>query len=82
MRPFIDLTGQRFGKLTVIDPLSRRHNGNRSMFWLCRCDCGGSTEARADALKSGAKLSCGCLRGGRRPDPAKAGRRVHRKVTL
>jgi hypothetical protein len=47
-----DLTGQRFGKLTVVcrsDP----PNPTRRAHWLCRCDCG------ADAVKNGKYLLCG-----------------------
>lgn len=34
----IDLTGQRFGKWTVIE---RKSNGKgKNARWLCRCDCG------------------------------------------
>lgn len=55
----LDLRGQRFGRLTVLDedPVSR--NGNR--FWHCRCDCGNDTWVRANILKSGKTQSCGCL---------------------
>ena len=59
----IDLTGQRFGRLTVIkraeDHISK--SGIRSVQWLCQCDCGNqSIVGRAD-LKTGNTKSCGCL---------------------
>ena len=39
-RKAIDLTGKRFGKLTVI---SRKENIGNSAAWLCQCDCGNKT---------------------------------------
>lgn len=58
-----DLTGQRFGRLTVekhvVDyPTSR---GARTG-WLCRCDCGGKVVVATYPLTSGHTRSCGCLR--------------------
>lgn len=53
-----DLTGQRFGRLTVI---SAAEAGDDGAVWVCRCDCGHEVTARADHLKSGAIKSCGCL---------------------
>jgi hypothetical protein len=37
MGQFIDITGQRFGKLVV---LKRAPNKNKAVMWLCQCDCG------------------------------------------
>jgi hypothetical protein len=57
-----NLTGQRFGRLTVegyVDP--KRANLNRQQCWLCRCDCGKVTIVPAGSLKSEATRSCGCL---------------------
>lgn len=53
-----DLTGQRFGKLTVV---SRAANGvyERSR-WNCVCDCEGTTTSYAADLKRGHSTSCGC----------------------
>jgi hypothetical protein len=54
----IDLTNQKFGKLTTI---SHKHNGHiRS--WLCVCDCGGQTIVSTNKLTSGHTQSCGCIR--------------------
>ena len=40
MAKFLDLTGQRFGKLTVIKFSKDVQSGNRKRkYWLCRCDC-------------------------------------------
>jgi len=54
----IDLTGQKFAKLTVISMLPR-HKGPHT-YWNCRCDCGGSTIASSNNLRRGRHASCGC----------------------
>jgi hypothetical protein len=58
---FKDLTGQKFGKLTVV---KRANNDiyNRSR-WLCKCDCGGENEVLGYYLTSGRTISCGCITG-------------------
>ena len=53
-----DLTGQRFGNLTVIGLDDKKQT--RRTFWICECDCGNITSSRSDGLLSGAKKSCGC----------------------
>lgn len=60
----IDLTGMKFGKLTVIKEFGHSKDGR--VTWLCRCECGGEKIASGHDLKSGATKSCGCLRSGRR----------------
>lgn len=55
-----DLTGQRFGNLTVIEVAEgKTSNGNRK--WLCLCDCGGSKRVAGANLRRGHTRSCGCL---------------------
>lgn len=55
---FIDITGQRFSRLTVI----RRVEGVKGpALWLCVCDCGKETKAYGSDLRHGKKKSCGCL---------------------
>ncbi len=55
-----DLTGQQFGKLTV---LRRSENNNHGRAcWICRCACGNEVTVPAMRLKSGHTRSCGCLR--------------------
>lgn len=58
MGKFIDLTGQRFGRLIVIERVKSKNPNAR---WLCKCDCGNHKEVDAHALKSGNIKSCGCL---------------------
>lgn len=54
-----DLSGQRFGRLTVVE-YAGRNRQNRAM-WKCVCECGNVVITRSDALKSGDVQSCGCL---------------------
>ena len=57
-----DITGQRFGRLTAIRFTKvRQSNGNRSNYWLWRCDCGSEVELKTRHVKYGVTLSCGCL---------------------
>lgn len=59
MAKALDLTGQRFGRLTVIERAENNKHGNT--MWLCRCDCGNITTVRTRDLKSYHTQSCGCL---------------------
>jgi hypothetical protein len=56
---FVDITGQRFGRLTVIKPLESRY-GQRH--FQCRCDCGRVVTLPGGNIRSGNTRSCGCLR--------------------
>lgn len=60
MGKFIDLTGQRFGKLVVI----KRDGSDKSKHstWLCQCDCGNTIIYTCNNLKRGSRIKhCGCL---------------------
>ncbi len=59
----IDLTGKRFGRLTVIkrDEDYIQASGRRRIMWLCNCDCGAVKSVMGDNLRSGKSTSCGCL---------------------
>lgn len=59
MGEFIDLTGQKFGRLTVIQ---RVPNKKDKVMWLCKCICGTEIVCAGNHLKSGASRSCGCYR--------------------
>ena len=56
----LDLCGQQFGRLTVLNDTGNR---DRSGFvvWLCRCECGRMHETNTGALRAGKVRSCGCL---------------------
>lgn len=58
MSKFIDLTGQRFGRLTV---LRRAENIGIYTAWECLFDCGNKKIIRGNSIKSGMTRSCGCL---------------------
>lgn len=83
MGKLIDLTGQRFGRLTV---LGRSENQGKQTTWSCKCDCGRMAVVRGDHLREGATQSCGCweetyrnsgmvhlVHGGRTPDCSRFG---------
>lgn len=55
-----NLTGQKFGRLTVVESTDERRNG--SIIWKCKCDCGKYFLARSADLRKGNTKSCGCLR--------------------
>ena len=60
MSKLIDLTGNRYCKLVVIE---RAENTNRGEpRWKCKCDCGNITTVKGQNLKHGLVKSCGCLR--------------------
>lgn len=60
MSRLIDLTGKKFGRLTVIERGEGRYGG--SAFWVCRCDCGNTVTVDGANLRSGNSTSCGCFK--------------------
>lgn len=54
-----DISGQRFGKLTVIRYVGKDNYNNA--LWECTCDCGNTTVVSTKGLRSGGTKSCGCL---------------------
>ena len=55
MVEFIDLLGQKFGRLKII---KRGKNKGTKAAWLCRCDCGKTTIVEGSSLRSGNTRSC------------------------
>jgi hypothetical protein len=53
----VDLTGRRFGWLTVVSHVETVGGKRR---WLCMCGCGGEKVIPTDSLTSGKTKSCGC----------------------
>lgn len=53
------MTGQRFGRWTVIQQAGR--SSNNSVIWQCKCDCGVIKNVNGVTLRNGSSLSCGCL---------------------
>ena len=56
-RKLLDLTGQRYGHLTVLE---QAENVDGRTAWSCRCDCGQEVVAQSRHLRSGHVTSCGC----------------------
>lgn len=62
MPKLIDLSGRRFGRLTVIQ---RAESNRKEVYWVCQCDCGNRKTVRGGLLTTKYKKrrirSCGCL---------------------
>lgn len=56
----LDLTNQKFGKLTVLYKTSKRTN-DRCIIWHCKCECGNECDVAGHSLKRGNTTSCGCV---------------------
>jgi hypothetical protein len=52
-----DISGQKFGMLTVI----KWAHGGQNSYWLCKCSCGNETTVPMPNLKSGNTTHCGCV---------------------
>lgn len=65
MGNFKDLTGRRFGKLTVLyrtkDYISPKSQKPRAV-WRCKCECGNETDVLGENLRKGNTVSCGCAK--------------------
>lgn len=60
MGNFIDLTGQKFSRLLVLEKTPYRQDN--SVVWLCQCDCGNTVYVSSINLRKGRTKSCGCLK--------------------
>ena len=60
MPKLIDITGQKFNSLTVLE---RAENLSTKTAWRCQCDCGNEIVVEGQNLKNGKRKSCGCKRG-------------------
>ena len=58
--PHEDMTGQKFGKLTVILYAGKSTRKDRSSRWVCKCECVGEKVATRLDLLNGYVKSCGC----------------------
>ena|ERR1700676_50660 len=54
-----DLTGQKFGSWTVVE-FAGHKNKIKVIKWLCRCDCGHTSEVDSHSLTSGGSSKCRC----------------------
>jgi hypothetical protein len=59
--PRVNLEGQRFGKLLVLQITQNKNSKSKQIHWLCRCDCGKETIVSSHSLQAGITKSCGCL---------------------
>jgi hypothetical protein len=67
---FIDLTGETFGRLTVVSRAINAADGR--VQWLCSCSCGDTAIVRGQYLRSGHTQSCGCFQNETRVQNGKA----------
>ena len=56
----VEMRGKSFGRLTVLSRAKSKPNGDA--VWVCKCSCGKELSVLGRGLRSGASLSCGCLR--------------------
>lgn len=61
MGKILDLTGQKFGYLTVLQLSESKHKQQRA-YWKCQCKCGNITDVASNDLRRGNIKSCGCKR--------------------
>ena len=60
MGKLVDLTGERFDYLLVIERAGS--DKNKKATWLCKCDCGNEVVVRGNDLRQGKVHSCGCYK--------------------
>ena len=73
----LDLVGQRFDRLTVVEYLYSDNTNNRQgRMWRCKCDCGGEKIVSTHRLIHGIVSSCGCKQVDSRKESGKANRKV------
>lgn len=79
MPAFIDITGQRFGRLVAV-----RTDGyyRKQIKWLFQCDCGGQISRISYDVRSGGVASCGCARARCGEEPRGPGWQPRRKQRL
>ena len=79
-----DLTGQRFGRWTVLGRAKDciYSGGKDRTRWHCRCDCGKRRTVDGTALKTGKSLSCGCMAHDARWDAVDPAWRVFGRLTV
>ena len=62
MSRLMDMTGERYGRLTVV----RRTNQTGEARWLCRCDCGREFAVLGSSLRNGSTMGCRVCRPARK----------------
>ena len=61
MSKLIDLTGNKYGRLTVLHKDDDKKTSSGS-YWICQCDCGKIKSVKSSSLRRREIQSCGCLR--------------------
>lgn len=79
MPAFIDLTGQRFGRLTVTGR-ANIESKVRNYFWHCTCECGKQIDVVSWALRKGHTISCGCYQKKRASEAQATHRQSHKRL--
>ena len=74
MSKVIDITGQRFGRLIVLE---FEKTEKTQSFWKCQCDCGEVIVTRRGALMSGDNVSCGCYNRDKQTTHGMEGTRIY-----
>lgn len=59
MAKLIDLTGQKFDKILILEKAPSR---NRHVYWKCQCDCGNTCEISGESLRRDIPHDCGCVK--------------------
>ena len=72
---FIDMAGNRFGRLVVLGQDGNTNAGQAK--WLCLCDCGKQTTVRGQQLRNGRTQSCGCLASDKKAERVATRNRTH-----
>jgi hypothetical protein len=60
MNALIDISGQRFGRLKVVQRAPKKRTSGGGAKWVCNCDCGARSIVGGSDLRSGRIVSCGC----------------------
>ena len=57
---FLDITGQKYGKFTVLYYDEEKSKEKGRSYWVCQCECGTIKSVQLNELRSGSTISCGC----------------------
>lgn len=66
---FVDMTGKKIGRLTVIERDKMKGSPKGEAYWVCKCECGNIKSIAGSSLRRGRTRSCGCLRYDKKPAP-------------
>ena len=73
--------GQKFGRLTVVEPIRKCANGRSTQwFWKVKCDCGTEKIVRPREIVVGKTVSCSCYRFTEKPCPTKTHGESHTRL--